>query len=93
MSPEVIGSLVTSGVSLVIAFVSWLTSYFYKRKSSSELQKAVTDSVEERLDNAFVECPTCHAQHSLDSLEISFPPVSSVSKISVKEVVNNGKEK
>ena len=93
MEAELIGSLVSSGVSLVIAFFSLLISYFYKRKSASELQNAVNESVEERLENAYIECPHCHAQNSIDSLEISFPPVSTVSKISVKEVVNNGEKK
>ena len=93
MEPEVIGSIVTSGVSLVIAFFSWLTSFLYKRKSSAELQKAVSDNISERMDEAYIVCPNCSSKVSVDDCELYFPVVQADSKVALKEVVNNGKAK
>lgn len=92
MESEVIASIVTSGVSLVIAFVSWLTSFLYKRSSTRKIEAAVSDNISERLDEAFIECPDCHSTHKLTELEVSFPPVSNTI-VSIQEVLKNGEKK
>lgn len=93
MESEVIASIVTSGVSLIIAFISWLTSFLYKRSANKKIEAAVSDNLSERLDTAFIECPDCHHAHKLQDLEISFPPVAQNTVVSFSEVLKNGEKK
>lgn len=91
MESEVLASIITSGVSVIIALFSAISSFLYKRSAKNNAAAAVANEINERIDSAYVVCPTCGAETSIDDISISFPPVFTGSKINIKEVLKNGK--
>ena len=91
MESEILFSLITSGMSVLIALFSAISSFLFRRSAKHNAEAAVTNEINERIESAYVECPACGAKTSIDNVSISFPPVIPDSKINIKEVLKNGK--
>lgn len=102
IEPEVLASIITSGVSLVLAAIAALTAYFRARKAKHEVQEIVyqNDAIDEKLEaleksRAYVVCPDCGSKIAANDLEVQYTEPSNEESILklLKEVSKNGAQK
>ena len=83
IEPEVLASIITSGVSLVVAAVAALTAYFRARKAKHEKDEIAyqNDAIDDKLEaleksRSYVVCPDCGSEIPAADLEVMYHTAS-----------------